>query len=133
MDIEISDALSTGYKEAVGGEINDVKNYAKSIANSLSLPDIIRSWDNTLPTDNNLFSARRSQKEFLSKLKADRAKKKITFEEGADFGDYTAGLQGGTIDDKGNAELLSLVVRELLRRESATSRSVLRDAYPEGA
>lgn len=115
MDIEISDALSTGYKEAVGGEINDVKNYAKSIANSLSLPDIIRSWDNTLPTDNNLFSARRSQKEFLSKLKADRAKKKITFEEGADFGDYTAGHQGGTIDDKGNAELLSLVVRELLR------------------
>ena len=115
MDIEISDALSTGYKEAVGGEINDVKNYAKSIANSLSLPDIIRSWDNTLPTDNNLFSARRSQKEFLSKLKADRAKKKITFEEGADFGDYTAGHQGGTVDDKGNAELLSLVVRELLR------------------
>ena len=115
MDIEISDALSTGYKEAVGAEINDVKNYAKSIANSLSLPDIIRSWDNTLPTDNNLFSARRSQKEFLSKLKADRAKKKITFEEGADFGDYTAGHRGGTVDDKGNAELLSLVVRELLR------------------
>lgn len=115
MDIEICDALSTGYKEAVGGEINDVKNYAKSIANSLSLPDIIRSWDNTLPTDNNLFSARRSQKEFLSKLKTDRAKKKITFEEGADFGDYTAGHRGGTVDDKGNAELLSLVVRELLR------------------
>lgn len=115
MDIEISDALSTGYKETVGGEINDVKNYAKSIANSLSLPDIIRSWDNTLPTDNNLFSARRSQKEFLSKVKADRAKKKITFEEGADFGDYTAGQRGGTVDGKGNAELLSLVVRELLR------------------
>ena len=115
MDIEISDALSTGYKEAVGGEINDVKNYAKSIANSLSLPDIIRSWDNTLPTDNNLFSARRSQKEFLSKLKADRAKKKITFEEGVDLGGHTARHRGGTVDDKGNAELLSLVVRELLR------------------
>lgn len=115
MDVEISDALSTGYKEIVGGEINDVKNYAKSIANSLSLPDIIRSWDNTLPTDNNLFSARRSQKEFLSKIKADRTKKKITFEEGADFGDYTAGQQGGTVDGKGNAELLALVVRELLR------------------
>lgn len=115
MDIEISDALSTGYKETVSGEINDVKNYAKSIASSLSLPDIIRSWDNTLPTDNNLFSARRSQKEFLSKVKADRAKKKITFDEGADFGDYTAGERGGTVDGKGNAELLSLVVRELLR------------------
>ena len=115
MDIEISDALSTGSLTKIGDDITDVKNYTKGIAGSISLPDIIRSWDNTLPTDNNLFSARRSQKEFLSKLKADRAKKKITFEEGADFGDYTAGHQGGTIDDKGNAELLSLVVRELLR------------------
>ena len=115
MDIEISDALSTGYKDKVGGEIKDVKNYAKSIAQSLSLPDIIRSWDKTLPTDNNLFSARRSQQEFLSKVKADRAKKRITFEEGVGFGDYEQGIRGGTVDGKGNAELLSLVVRELLR------------------
>ena len=115
MDIEISDALSTGYKDKVGGEIKDVKNYAKSIAQSLSLPDIIRSWDRTLPTDNNLFSARRSQQEFLSKVKSDRAKKRITFEEGVGFGDYEQGIRGGTVDGKGNAELLSLVVRELLR------------------
>ena len=115
MDIEISDALSTGYKDKVGGEIKDVKNYAKSIAQSLSLPDIIRSWDRTLPTDNNLFSARRSQQEFLSKVKSDRAKKRITFEEGVGFGDYEQGARGGTVDGKGNAELLSLVVRELLR------------------
>ena len=115
MDIEICDALSTGYKDKVGGEIKDVKNYAKSIAQSLSLPDIIRSWDKTLPTDNNLFSARRSQQEFLSKVKADRAKKRITFEEGVGFGDYEQGVRGGTVDGKGNAELLSLVVRELLR------------------
>ena len=115
MDIEISDALSIGYKDKVGGEIKDVKNYAKSIAQSLSIPDIIRSWDRTLPTDNNLFSARRSQQEFLSKVEADRAKKRITFEEGVGFGDYEQGARGGTVDGKGNAELLSLVVRELLR------------------
>ena len=95
--------------------IGDVKNYTKSIAGSISLPDIIRSWDNTLPTDNNLFSARRSQQEFLSKNKNDRARKKIIFDEGVDLGDYTPGEQGATIDGKGNAELLSLVVRELLR------------------
>ena len=115
MDIEISDALSTGSLTKLGDDITDVKNYTKGIADSISLPDIIRSWDNTLPTDNNLFSARRSQQEFLSKTKTDRAKKRITFEEGADFGDYEQGEHGGTVDGKGNAELLSLVVRELLR------------------
>ena len=115
MDIEISDALSTGSLTKIGDDIADVKNYTKSIASSISLPDIIRSWDNTLPTDNNLFSARRSQQEFLSKNKNDRARKKIIFDEGVDIGDYTPGEQGATFDGKGNAELLSLVVRELLR------------------
>lgn len=114
MDIEISDALSTGSLTKLGDDITDVKNYTKGIAGSISLPDIIRSWDNTLPTDNNLFSARRSQQEFLSKTKADRAKKKITFEEGVNFGDFTPGAQGGAVDGKGNAELLTLVVRQLL-------------------
>lgn len=114
MDIEISDALSTGSLAKIGDEITDVKNYTKGIAGSISLPDIIRSWDNTLPTDNNLFSARRSQQEFISKNKADRAKKKITFEEGVDFGDFISGEEGGFVDGKGNAELLTLVVRKLL-------------------
>lgn len=114
MDIEISDALSTGSLTKIGDDITDVKNYTKGIAGSISLPDIIRSWDKTLPTDNNLFSARRSQQEFLSKTKADRAKKKITFEEGVNFGDFTPGAQGGGVDGKGNAELLTLVVRQLL-------------------
>ncbi len=114
MDIEISDALSTGSLTKLGDDITDVKNYTKGIAGSISLPDIIRSWDNTLPTDNNLFSARRSQQEFLSKTKADRAKKKIIFEEGVNFGDFTPGAQGGAVDGKGNAELLTLVVRQLL-------------------
>lgn len=114
MDIEICDALSTGSLSKLGDEITDIKNYTKGVADSMSFPDIIRSWDNTLPTDNNLFSARRSQQEFISKNKADRAKKKITFEEGVDFGDFISGEKGGFVDGKGNAELLTLVVRKLL-------------------
>lgn len=110
MDIEISDALQQGALDKVNDSIGELRSYTKSKAESLGLPDIIRSWDNTLPTDNNLFSARRSQAEFLSKKKADRAKKKITFEEGIGIGlEENAG-----IDDKGNAELLTLVVRALL-------------------
>lgn len=115
VDIEISDALSTGVMESIKNSISDVKNYTKTAAEGSSLPDIIRSWDNTLPTDNNLFSARRSQKEFISKIKRDRAKKKIIFDEGIDAGDFEAGKHGGTIDGKGNAEFLTMVIRELLR------------------
>ena len=110
MDIEISDALQQGALDKVNDSIGELRSYTKSKAESLGLPDIIRSWDNTLPTDNNLFSARRSQAEFLSKKKADRARKRITFEEGIGIGlEENAG-----IDDKGNAELLTLVVKTLL-------------------
>ena len=94
--------------------VSDAKSYARSIGESTAPPDIIRTWDKTVPTDNNLFSARRSQREFISKNSPDRAKKKIIFEEGIDAGDFIAGVQGGNIDGKGNAELLTLVVRLLM-------------------
>lgn len=111
MDLEISDALQTGALDKVNDSIGELKNYAKSRTEGVALPDIIRSWDDTQPTDNNLFSARRSQQEFISKKRNDRTKGRITFEQGVVFGQE----ENGRIDGKGNAELLTLVVRELLR------------------
>ena len=108
-DIEISDVLSQTTQSRLGDEIETVRSEVK--ANTVELRDVIRSWDTTLPTDNNLFSARRSQQEFISKKRNDRAKKKITFEEGIGIGLE----ENGRIDGKGNADLLTLVVRELLR------------------
>lgn len=108
-DIEISDVLSQTTQSRMADEIENVRSEVK--ANTVELPDVIRSWDTTLPTDNNIFSARRSQQEFISKKRNDRAKKKITFEEGIGIGLE----ENGRIDGKGNAELLTLVVRELLR------------------
>ena len=108
-DIEISDVLSQTTQSRMADEIENVRSEVK--ANTVELPDVIRSWDTTLPTDNNLFSARRSEQEFLSRKRNDRAKKKITFEEGIGIGLE----ENGRIDGKGNAELLTLVVRELLR------------------
>lgn len=108
-DIEISDVLSQTTQSRMADEIESVRSEVK--ANTVELPDVIRSWDTTLPTDNNLFSARRSEQEFISKKRNDCAKKKITFEEGIGIGLE----ENGRIDGKGNAELLTLVVRELLR------------------
>lgn len=107
-DIEISDVLSQTTQSRMADEIENVRSEVK--ANTVELPDVIRSWDTTLPTDNNLFSARRSQQEFISKKRNDRTKGRITFEQGVVFGEE----ENGFVDGKGNAELLTAVVKELL-------------------
>lgn len=107
-DIEISDVLSQTTQSRMADEIENVRSEVK--ANTVELPDVIRSWDTTLPTDNNLFSARRSEQEFLSRKRNDRTKGRITFEQGVVFGEE----ENGFIDGKGNAELLTAVVKELL-------------------
>lgn len=114
MDIEISDATSTGAMETINDSITDAKNYVKT-ATSGGFPDLIRSWDNTYPTDNNVFSARRTLKEALSRLREDTAQEKLHFLKGADFGRYKAGESGAGVDGDGNAEWLTAVIRELLR------------------
>lgn len=115
MDLEISDALQVSKFDRVNDSIGELKSYTKAKAESSGLPDIIRSFDNTLPTDNNLFSAKRSQREFLSKRHRDTAAEVIGFLKGTYFGDYKAGESGGNIDGDGNAEFLTAVIRELLR------------------
>ena len=114
MDVEISDAVSTGAMESITDSITDAKNYVKT-ATAGSFPDLIRSWDNTYPTDNNVFSARRALKEGLSRLREDTAQEKLHFLKGADFGRYKAGERGAGVDGDGNAEWLTAVIRELLR------------------
>lgn len=107
-DIEISDVLSQTTQSRMADEIENVRSEVK--ANTVELPDVIRSWDTTLPTDNNLFSARRSEQDFLSRKRNDRTKGRITFEQGVVFGEE----ENGFVDGKGNAELLTAVVKELL-------------------
>lgn len=128
MDIEISDALSTGAIESIKNSIEDVKT---SVSQSLgNLPDIIRVSDNTPFTDNNILSALRAMSEFISKRKDDTAAGLITFlkgliskelsrfKGGAEFGEFVSGMLtgiGGAIDKKGNAEFESLTVRSTMR------------------
>lgn len=129
MDLEISDALSTGALDKINDNINDVRNYAKQLAESNALPDIIRTGDRTQWTDNNLLSALRTKSEFLSRIADDIAEGRITFKQGltaigsvifkdgAHFGDFVAGLYTGTgagVDRDGNMEVQSLRVRSYL-------------------
>ncbi len=115
MDIAIRVALQVGKFVKVTDSIGALKSYTKSKTEGAALPDIIRSGDNTLPTDSNLFSGRRSQKEFLNKNQPDTAKEPIRFLKGVTFGEAAGGKPCGIVDGEGNAEYLSAVIRELLR------------------
>lgn len=116
MDIEVSDVLGKGALEKIDEELGEVRHYAKTA--SAGLPDIVRSWENTPASDFNLFSAKRSRKEFLNKRENDTAQGLITFEQGLRLGGFKSGATGGEINAAGNAELLSVVVRSLLRSPS---------------
>lgn len=111
MELEIGDALSRSSKQKFTDDIKDVRSLAVSIGSTISIPDIIRTGDTTVPTDNNLFSAKRAKSEFLNKNFPDRAKKKIIFEEGIDTGEFVSGSKGGRIDGTGSAELMDLILR----------------------
>lgn len=115
MDIEIGDALSQTSMQRMSDSVSDAKSYARSIGESTALPDIIRTWDKTVPTDNNLFSARRSRREFLSKARDDRSAGKIAADGGFEAGRYVAGLAGGRIDERGNLEMESGVFRSYVK------------------
>ena len=108
MDLEISDARQTGALEKVNDSIGALKDYTRE-RTSGNLPDIIHSWEDTLPTDTNLFSARRSQRESLSKKSDDTAQGVITFAKGLISemlaqlkGGATFGTGGNKFDEKGN-------------------------------
>lgn len=114
MDLEISDALSTGAIDQIKGSIDEVKAYARAVR--AGVPDIVKTGDNTPFTDNNLLSALRSCREFLSKLKDDRAKGKIASDIGFEVGNYLAGVSGGMFGiDKVTGDSFAEVMRLYVR------------------
>lgn len=100
--------------------------------------------DSTPASDSNVFSARRSRMEFLSKLQDNTAKGTITwekiqkflrgltaedlsqFKKGATFGEFIQGMlfgTGGRIDELGNAEFESITSRSsIIAKELIVNR-----------
>ena len=107
MDLEIGDALSSGRLEKIDDAISDARSYAGSILGAVNVPDVIRSWDKTTPTDNNIYSARRTHKEFLSKRDDDVAQGLLGFVKGLWV--KAKGLFG--IDEQGDARLRNVTMQ----------------------
>lgn len=77
---------------------------------------LITRYDSTAAEDYNAYSAKRALWQFANKQFPDTFKGKMTFEDGAQFGDFATGITGigGLIDKKGNAEMQSLKLRGFL-------------------
>ncbi|MDE6317704.1 MAG: hypothetical protein K2L73_04825 [Muribaculaceae bacterium] len=129
MDIEIGDVLGRTAKQKFNDDIAESKSYVNSLFQSVNVPDIIRTGDKTTPTDYNLYSAKRSRREFISRVADDVAAGRITFQQGLEaimqstfhegvqfgpaFAEGTTGF-GGKIDRFGNAWLGGLWLRDFL-------------------
>lgn len=98
--IEISDAVPQGKIATMESSITDVRHYIGEVTNTI--PDIIGSGDDTRPTEHNVFSAKRSLSEFLSKKHPDTAQAFIKFLAGIGF------QNAAKIDGMGNAFLNSI-------------------------
>ena len=84
---------------------------------------VIKRYDGAIPSDYNVFSAKRAMDEFVSRKNNDTVLGKLTFKKGFDsemlskllggayFGTFIEGLKGGKIDENGDAELNNLIVR----------------------
>ncbi len=110
MDLEISDALGRSVRQSISDSIADVKNYV--YANMPSALNVIKTGDATLPTDTNLYSAKRTKQEFLSRLNPDTARGRKIFLDGVETGEFVSGISGAEVDAKGNAEVESVRARK---------------------
>ena len=117
--ITCSDEVGTGWKTSVDNQLNNLQ-YVLSRQEEQALIDIIKTTDNKTPSDYNVLSALKSIGMFLRKDKADSTRYLLSLLGGVKIGkhltlgDFITGMQGGYIDEKGRAELESLVLRSEL-------------------
>ena len=95
MDLEISDALSTGAIDKIKGDIDEVKAYVQLSRGNL--PDIIKTGDCTPFTDNNLLSARRTKTDFMSRRHDDRSAGQIASDKAFEVGNFLSGVSGAKL------------------------------------
>lgn len=117
--IDCCNAVSSSWKSNVDSSLNQLQFSAAKVIKDIML-NILKVGDNAKPSDSNVFSALRTLKSFISKEKEDKTDYLLSLlggaiiKEWAKFGDFVTGIQGGYIDEKGDAELNSLVLRDSL-------------------
>jgi hypothetical protein len=116
--IECTNVVGQGWKKGVDSSLGQLKYVVAKQREETPL-DILKSWDGRAANDYRVLSALRSimeiQRRAISKTANDETEGLIKFLQGLESGAYSAGESGASIDDEGNAEFLSAVIRGILR------------------
>ena len=88
MTLKMSDVLSTGRISRIESNIATVERLTRQV--SAEFPDIIKSWEETPASDTTVYSARKSEREFLNKRRGGRVEGDVAFDRPVAFGDGLA-------------------------------------------
>lgn len=114
--ITCCDKIGTGWKSSVDNQLENLQYIIARQAEQIII-DIIKTTDTKTPSDYNVLSALRAIGMFHRKDKTDSTTFLQRFLGGADFGQFTAGMVGGSgarIDQYGDGEMRSLKLRDSL-------------------
>lgn len=114
----VSNYLTEKWENKIEGQISSMQATINGGGGNGSVT-VLEKYDERPFTDKNVLSSLRTLKEIaenaVSKKLNDTAAGLITFLKGIKLGDFVQGKSGANIDDLGNAEFLTAVIRELLR------------------
>ena len=113
--VTLREKKKSSYMETTATALSNLAHQIQVNMNGGSDVDIIMSRDERPEADDNVYSALRSQMEFLSKTKEDEALKRITFKEGLDAGAYAEGMSGARIGPDGSGEFEKVTIRGALQ------------------
>lgn len=93
---------------------------------------LIKRYDGTAPSDNNAYSAKRANVEFLHRGQPDVANGLIKFLAGLEVGYYEKGVEGGKFDSDGNLEAHTAIIRTLAEIATAYVQQVGSAKFVDG-
>lgn len=95
---------------------------------------IIGTNDNVTPESNqNVYSALKSLKEFVSRTKNEVVNYLWRFTKGINIGHFLSGASGATIDSEGNAEVEKLTSRNEIKSQEVISNNIHTTDFAQGA
>ena len=132
MTLTLSDVLAKGRLSRIESDIVQVRQMTREV--QAEFPEIVRSWENTPASDFNLFSSKRSMKEFLSKRLGGTVEAPVCFARDVaaggsivsdDFrrGDFAGAGFGLYKDENGNAVCEADILK--VRKEAVFNEAVI--------
>ena len=130
---EVGDSAKYSHLDSLESEVRNIayKGAILSGGSNASTIALIKRYDNTKPTDYNVYSAARARQEFLLKQTEDTAEEKISFAKGIDSPDFLPGSTGFSIYKDGDNWVVESDIMHV-RKKLTANEVAIQDVYHVG-